>query len=461
MFNTEQKYRLLSGMGYSGPMAEEAMEQFISASPEVTAKMGKFSSAAKKIMGTPNLKLADGGLVTDPNKPNTPFVTPTAFEGVQQQVNQGGVASVTPTVQDVTQTAAPIQVPDAAQIAEGTGQAATPTPEVAAPAPVEAKTTETPETAEAAQMGVTLVGDQTEAVLQGMEAAVAQPTPDATVRGQMSKLMAEFDEGTPPWAAPAMRTAMGQMAARGLGASSMAGSAIVQAAMESALPIASQDAKTVAAFEMKNLDNKQQTMIFKTQQRLSSLLSDQSFENAAAQFNAQSENQVNMFRTQMESSANQFNTAQINAVSQFNAGRDDAIKTFNAEMQEQRAQFNAKNDVLIQQANVSARNQMFALQVQTEGEERAQELAIQAEAKQRDAVMLHESTQSQLAREFQAEQDAIAHSISIQESSKDRALSLITATMNAETQKQIQQMAIDDNNKTGVGELLGWVLGGF
>jgi hypothetical protein len=49
---------------------------------------------------------------------------------------------------------------------------------------------------------------------------------------------------TPAWAAGAMRAATAQMAARGLGASSMAGQAIVQAAMESALPIAMADAQT-------------------------------------------------------------------------------------------------------------------------------------------------------------------------------------------------------------------------
>jgi hypothetical protein len=46
----------------------------------------------------------------------------------------------------------------------------------------------------------------------------------------------------PAWAAGALRNATAQMAARGLGASSLAGQAIVQATMESALPIAQADA---------------------------------------------------------------------------------------------------------------------------------------------------------------------------------------------------------------------------
>ena len=65
----------------------------------------------------------------------------------------------------------------------------------------------------------------------------------ASVKDEMATLMEDFEGGdTPAWAAGAMRGAAAQMAARGLSASSMAGMAIVQAAMESALPIAQMDA---------------------------------------------------------------------------------------------------------------------------------------------------------------------------------------------------------------------------
>ena len=61
-----------------------------------------------------------------------------------------------------------------------------------------------------------------------IEAAQATPTKQATVQGQLEGLMQQFEGGnTPPWAAGAMRNATAQMAARGLGASSMAGQALV------------------------------------------------------------------------------------------------------------------------------------------------------------------------------------------------------------------------------------------
>ena len=79
----------------------------------------------------------------------------------------------------------------------------------------------------------------------------------ASVQDELSDLMKDFDGGdTPAWAAGAMRAANAAMAARGLSASSMAGMAVVQAAMESALPIAQMDAA-----------NKQQMAMAKAEQR--------------------------------------------------------------------------------------------------------------------------------------------------------------------------------------------------
>jgi len=101
-----------------------------------------------------------------------------------------------------------------------------------------------------------------------IQAATATPSDKATVKGQLAELMQDFDGGeTPAWASGALRAATSAMAARGLGSSSMAGQAIVQAAMESALPIAMADAKTIASFEAQNLSNVQQRAMLAAEQR--------------------------------------------------------------------------------------------------------------------------------------------------------------------------------------------------
>ena len=79
----------------------------------------------------------------------------------------------------------------------------------------------------------------------------------STVQGQMEKLMEGFNDGTPAWAAGALRKVNAAMAARGMGASSMAGAAMIQAAMESAIPIAQADASIFANMDIENMRNEQ------------------------------------------------------------------------------------------------------------------------------------------------------------------------------------------------------------
>ena len=104
------------------------------------------------------------------------------------------------------------------------------------------------------------------------------PTASATVAGQLTELLQQFDTVdefgnpvNPPWAAGAMRAATAEMVRRGLGSSSIASQAIVQAAMESALPIAQADAQIQAQFEAQNLSNKQAMAAFYAQQRAAAL----------------------------------------------------------------------------------------------------------------------------------------------------------------------------------------------
>jgi hypothetical protein len=101
-----------------------------------------------------------------------------------------------------------------------------------------------------------------------IQAASANPSEKATVQGQLATLTANFDASNPPaWAAGTLRAVQAQMAARGLGASSMAGQAMIQGALESALPIAQADAQVTAQFEAQNLSNRQQRAMLAAQQR--------------------------------------------------------------------------------------------------------------------------------------------------------------------------------------------------
>jgi hypothetical protein len=125
----------------------------------------------------------------------------------------------------------------------------------------------------AAQTGEVVSGsavDQTavEAALAKTQAAQGVVTEEMTTQGQLNKLLTNFDAGNPPpWAAASMRGATAQLAARGLGVSSMAGQAIVQATLEAALPIAAADAKVFEQLGLQNLSNRQQTAMILGEQR--------------------------------------------------------------------------------------------------------------------------------------------------------------------------------------------------
>jgi len=105
----------------------------------------------------------------------------------------------------------------------------------------------------------------------GFQSAAEQTmsTPqEATVQYQLTQLMSQFaNDQVPAFAAPAIKVANDAMLQRGLGASSMAGQAILKAAMEATTAIAVQDANMHAKFNLANLSNKQQTAIVNAQLR--------------------------------------------------------------------------------------------------------------------------------------------------------------------------------------------------
>lgn len=292
---------------------------------------------------------------------------------------------------------------------------------------------------------------QVEEVLDETEAAQGTLSADATVQGQYEKLMSQFEGGeVPPWAAGAIRHANAAMQARGLGASSMAGGAVTQAAMESALPIASQDANIHAQLEMQNLSNRQQMSIFKSQQMIASMFNDQAAENVERQINAASKNQVTQFYAQLHAQVEQFNTAQINAVKQFNAGEENVAKRFNEELNNQRDMFNAQNDLIIAQSNAKWRQDIATLDT------RAQNDANLAKAKAANDI-----TQMSLDHLWQRERDLMAFAFQQSENEADRNLKIFLADKEQEFLSSEAQEQREAEDRAGIGRVIGNIVGGI
>tara|TARA_R110000822_G_scaffold114176_2_gene245631 strand:- start:139 stop:1029 length:891 start_codon:yes stop_codon:yes gene_type:complete len=115
------------------------------------------------------------------------------------------------------------------------------------------------------------------------------------------------------------------------------------------------NAKNFMDMDMANLDRKQETALFKSQQNIAALFTDQAAKNAAKQFNATSQNQTDQFFASLKTSTELSNAANKDAMSRFNAGETNAAKRYNADIKNQREQFNASNSLVIAQNNVAWR----------------------------------------------------------------------------------------------------------
>ena len=239
-------------------------------------------------------------------------------------------------------------------------------------------------------------------VTQPMTAATGTITSDATVKGQLAGLQTEVETALasgnplPVWARGAAKATEAAMANRGLSASSMAAEALAEGIMQSAIPIAAQDAATYKQMIFQNLSNNQQAAVTNAQAylkmdmanlsnqqqanlqnintRQNFILSDQAAANAAFQFNASSQNQVNQFYDKLNTSISDQNANRLDAMNKFaeaekskinalnvqntiavneaNAKREQVVRQFNATLENQRQQFNVTNQREIDQSNV-------------------------------------------------------------------------------------------------------------
>lgn len=210
-----------------------------------------------------------------------------------------------------------------------------------------------------------------------IQAATATPSEKATVQGQLGELTKDFDANNPPaWAAGALRGVMSKMASRGISASSMAGQAMVQAAMESALPIAQADASTFAQFEAQNLSNRQQRAMLAAQQRATFIGQefDQAFQarvmNASkvsdvANMNFTAEQTIALENSRIANTMNLANLNNKQAMVMAEAAALSNLDMANLSNRQQAAVQNAQNFMTMDMANLSNQQAANMFQAQS------------------------------------------------------------------------------------------------
>jgi len=406
--------------------------------------------------------------------PGLALQTPTAATMQTTPGLTGEVASAVPTV-----TAPTVQAQDVSGATQVSQQ-----PQVTAPQ-YQAVTGVTTPQATAAQ------GTVSQPMVAAQEDITALP-PEATVQGQLANIsqaiQQSVDEGKPlpAYAQGAKRIVDAAMQQRGLGASSIAAEALAQGIVNASVPIAKADADTYkqAIFanlnnrqqaalvnaqsylkmDMQNLSNRQQVSLANVQLRQQGLLSDQSAENAARQFNAVSQRQTDQFFTSLSNQINTNNATRTDAMNQFataerskvaamnanneiavnqaNAQREAAINQFNAQLKDQRERFNVENQRVIDQSNVTWRRQINT----------ANTASINA-ANQTDAQNLLQISNFALSSLWQQWRDEASWINQSSENAQDRAHNIAMAALDRELTMELLDQKAKSNLNRIIGEI--------
>jgi len=321
-------------------------------------------------------------------------------------------------------------------------------------------------------------------VTQPMTAQQGAITSDATVQGQLAGLQQQVTDAVsqgknlPAWALGAQKLVEANMAKRGLGASSMYAEAMAQGIMQSATPIAAQDATTYKDMIFQNLNNRQQSAVLNAQSylqmdmanltnnqqanlqnlqaRQAQLFSDQAASNAALQFNATSTNQVDQFYKNLANNVstananrsdamNQFATSEANkisaqnannatGVSQANMQTEAQINQFNSQLTDQREKFNVQNQQVIDQSNANWRRQINT----------ANTAAVNA-ANQTNAQNLLGISNFAMSSLWQQWRDEASWTNEAAQNSLDRAHNMAVAALERQTAFDINDQASRDN----------------
>ena len=446
-FTSKQKEIVARKMGYDGPMS--MFDVFLNASP---VESRKYEMVKDKFMnrGGAVMRAKDGGAVkkfavggttigTDPDAPQKP--TAQSYTAAQIQETPGQIID-TQLAPEQAKTIAPVTTPTptATATAAPTTQAATVSAVTAAPSVAEVTEALKPATGtistqsqvqpaqvvptqtavaglEAAQGTATQISEApvrtiqagelvsgpavdratVEAELEKAEAAQGVVKEEATLQGQLNKLVTDFQTNNPPpWAAASMRNVTAQLAQRGLGASSLAGQALIQATLEAAVPIASADAQTYQQMELQNLSNRQQVAILTAQQRAQFLGQefDQGFQtkvlNAAkiadvANVNFSAQQQIVLENARLAQTMDLANLNNQQALVMASAAQIASLETQNLNNRQQASVMNAQAFLQMDMTNLANTQQVEMFRAQSNIQSLLSDQAAQNAAKQFNA----------------------------------------------------------------------------
>lgn len=163
-----------------------------------------------------------------------------------------------------------------------------------------------------------------------------------TVQGDqlVSNRLTDLTSGNSKYIQDARQQGLEQAARSGLMTSSIAAGNSTRAAIQSALPIAQQDAARFGSVADQNMAATNTAGQFNAGQTLQASAADAGAANTAGQFNAQSDNQMTQLNMDAKNTAGQFNSTAENNTSQFNTNSFNQAAAYNANASNEAGQFN-------------------------------------------------------------------------------------------------------------------------
>jgi hypothetical protein len=443
--------KVLPALGYNGPMDDKSINVFLASNPAAAARMGKFTLAARRTIEGSPMQMAEGGDTTtdeeeEVTKAESPLgsaatVTRAITADPRKLTVKADVAADKGTGTDITTgtgqagsattatTTTAAQAPGA--VASPAMDASTVDPTAAAgavDASLKGATAATGEVSDAATMdaavsdptkmaqldldaaqgeAATVEGAPTRALETGelvSGAAVDQQRVQniygtekleaASVQDEMASLMADFEGGaTPAWAAGAMRGATAAMAARGLSASSMAGMAIIQAAMESALPIAQMDASNKQEVAMESARQRAGFLNMEFTQEFQAKVQNAAKISEIANMNFTAQQQVALENAKMAQTMNLANLSNRQAKVMADAAAMTNIDMANLNNRQQAQVQNAQAFLQMDMTNLSNEQQMSMFKAQERVNSILSDTAAENAAKQFNATSENQTNQ--------------------------------------------------------------------
>ena len=287
---------------------------------------------------------------------------------------------------------------------------------------------------------------------------------------QMKTITAEFkgpnnEPVIPPWAASLHRNAMKSIAFSGISGTA-ATAAMANAIMEATLGVAEKEATFFRTLTVKNLDNKQESIINKANvlsklemanldvrsqaavqnakafmtMDLQNMTNEQQAEvinkealiqamfdntneiNANRLFTAKSENDRDTFYAELNANIQKHNTSEQNILKKFNAGEINGAAEFNATMRDAREQF-----VATMQYNIDIANAKWRRSVET------QNTSLMAEAHASDVKAALDLTQEVQNNIWDSADNLLDYIWKTADNDQERELRLLMAQMTAQT----------------------------